>query len=144
MSATINRVFLAGHLTRNPEVKFLANEKAVANFGLAINHRWKNADGTPREEVVFVDVEAWGRTGELVGQYLTKGSSCIIEGRLKLDTWEKDGQKHSKLKVQADNVQFLDRKDKDGEGPHQSQPPRAATAPAKVRPESIEDTQPPF
>jgi len=109
MAANINRVLLAGNLTRDPQVRFFANERAVANFGLAINNRYKTADGQQKEETTFVDVEAWGRTAELVGQYLTKGRACFVEGRLKLDNWEdKDGQKRSKLKVVADNVQFLD------------------------------------
>lgn len=108
MAVTVNRVILAGNLTRDPQVRFLASEKAVANFGLAINNRYKAADGTQKEDTVFVDIEAWGRTAELVGQYLTKGRACLVEGRLRLDSWEKDGQKHSKLKVVADNVQFLD------------------------------------
>lgn len=108
--ANINRVFLAGNLTRDPQVRFLANEKAVAEFGMAINHKYKAADGTPKEDVTFVDIEVWGRTAELCSQYLTKGRGCFIEGRLKLDTWEdkKDGSKRSKLRVVADNVQFLD------------------------------------
>ncbi|HAT10059.1 MAG TPA: single-stranded DNA-binding protein [Planctomycetes bacterium] len=121
--ANINRVFLAGNLTRDPQVRFLANEKAVANFGLAINRRFKGADGSQKEETTFVDVEAWGRQAELVGQYLTKGRGCFIEGRLKLDSWEdKEGKKQSKLRVVADNVQFLDSK------PRQAGAPGAADA----------------
>ncbi|MEK7414617.1 MAG: single-stranded DNA-binding protein, partial [Planctomycetota bacterium] len=82
--ANINRVLLAGNLTRDPQVRFLANEQAVVNFGIAVNRNFKGADGSKKEEVTFVDVEAWGRTAELVGQYLTKGRPCFIEGRLKL------------------------------------------------------------
>ena len=109
MSVAINRVLLGGNLTRDPEVRFFANERAVANFSLAINRRFKGADDQMKEEVTFIDVETWGRTAELVGQYLTKGRACFVEGRLKLDSWEdKDGQKRSKLKVVADSVQFLD------------------------------------
>jgi single-strand DNA-binding protein len=106
-SFNYNRVQLAGNLTRDPQVRFLSNERAVANFGLAVNRKFKGQDGQMQEETTFVDVEAWGRTAELIGQYLTKGRGCFIEGRLKLDSWEKDGQKQSKLKVVADNVQFL-------------------------------------
>lgn len=108
--ANINRVFLAGNLTRDPQVRFLANEKAVAEFGLAVNRRFKGADGSLKEETTFVDIEVWGRTAELCSQYLTKGRGCFIEGRLKLDSWEdkKTGEKRSKLRVVADNVQFLD------------------------------------
>lgn len=113
--ANINRVFLAGNLTRDPQVRFLANEQAVANFGVAINRRFKGSDGSQKEETTFVDVEAWGRQAELVGQYLTKGRGCFIEGRLKLDTWEdKEGKKQSKLRVVADNVQFLDSRPRQG------------------------------
>lgn len=109
MAVAINRVLLGGNLTRDPQVRFITDKKAVADFGLAINHRYKGSDGEMKEEATFVDVEAWGRTAELVGQYLTKGRACFIEGRLKLDSWEdKDGQKRSKLKVVADSVQFLD------------------------------------
>src|SRR5690242_4041623 len=118
MALQLNRVLLAGNLTRDPQVRFFANERAVADFGLAINRRYKTADGQMKEEVTFVDVEAWGRTAELVGQYLTKGRACFVEGRLRLDSWEdkKDGQKRSKLKVVADNVQFLDSNRDRGQG----------------------------
>ncbi|MBA3707462.1 MAG: single-stranded DNA-binding protein [Planctomycetes bacterium] len=110
MSLSLNKVVLAGNLTRDPQVRFFANERAVADFGLAVNRKYKANDGTLKEETTFVDVEAWGRTAELIGQYLTKGRACYVEGRLKLDSWEdkKDGQKRTKLKVVADNVQFLD------------------------------------
>jgi len=116
--ANINRVFLAGNLTRDPQVRFLANEKAVAEFGLAINRKFKAGDGSLKEETTFVDIEVWGRTAELCSQYLTKGRGCFVEGRLKLDTWEdkKDGSKRSKLRVVADNVQFLGGAPGRGEG----------------------------
>ena len=102
----INKVHICGNLTRDPQIKFLQNEKAVASFGIAINHTWKDANGEKKQDTTFVDIEAWGKTAELIGQYCTKGSELYVEGRLKLDTWEKDGQKHSKLKVVADVVQF--------------------------------------
>ncbi len=117
MALQLNRVMLAGNLTRDPQVRFFANEKAVTEFSLAINRRYKTADGQLKEEVTFVDIEAFGRTAELVGQYLTKGRACFVEGRLRLDSWEdkKDGQKRSKLRVVADNVHFLDsNKDRQG------------------------------
>lgn len=150
MAVSLNRVILAGNLTRDPQVRFLANEQAVANFGLAVNRRYKGSDGQMKEETTFVDVEAWGRTAELVGQYLTKGRAAFIEGRLKLDSWDdKDGQKRQKLKVVADNVQFLDSGNR-GERPASgapagdegaSAPP--AGAPAKAAPAPADD-EPPF
>jgi single-strand DNA-binding protein len=151
----LNRVTLAGNLTRDPQVRFLANEQAVANFGLAINRRFKGSDGQLKEEVTFVDVEAWGRTAELVGQYLTKGRAAYVEGRLKLDNWEdKDGQKRSKLKVVADSVQFLDSKpsgdrtgppagDAAGEEAASSGSRPSASAPAPSAPAGGDD-EPPF
>ncbi|HYE04054.1 MAG TPA: single-stranded DNA-binding protein, partial [Planctomycetota bacterium] len=78
MSLNLNQVSLAGRLTRDPQVKALANDKVVADFGVAINRRWKGADGEAKEEATFLDIEAWGRTAELVGQYLAKGSPVYI------------------------------------------------------------------
>ena len=110
MAVSYNKVILAGNLTRKPETRQFGDGKSVTAFGLAINHRYKKGEET-KEEVTFIDVEAFGKTGELVAQYLDKGSSALIEGRLKLDQWEdKDGQKRSKLKVVADGVQFLSSK----------------------------------
>ncbi len=108
MSFNLNTVVLAGHLTRDPEMRPLAGDKVVANFGLAINRRFKSPDGEIKEESTFIDCEAWGRTAELIGQYLAKGSAAYVEGRLKLDNWQdKEGQKRSRLKVVVENVQFL-------------------------------------
>lgn len=137
MGLTINTVILGGHLTRDPEVKRIG-EQAVANFGIAMNHRGKGPNGEPKETVVFVDLEAWGRTAELVGQYLAKGSACVIEGRLKLDSWQdQDGKNRSKLKVVAEKVQFVGHQPR-GEGEEanesQVQQPEAAPAPAAAKP----------
>ena len=98
MALFVNKVQLAGNLTRDPQVRFFADSKAVANFGIAINRRYRTAGGEQRDETTFVDIECWGRTAELVGQNLSKGSSCLIEGNLKLDQWERDGQRRSQLK----------------------------------------------
>lgn len=111
MAVSYNKVILAGNLTRKPETRNIGGDKSVTNFGLAINERYKGKDGETKESVTFVDVEAWNKTGQLVEQYLDKGSSCLIEGKLKLDSWDdKDGQKRTKLKVVADSVQFLNNK----------------------------------
>lgn len=156
MALNLNRVILAGNLTRDPQVRFLANEKAVAQFGLAINRRFKDANGQQKDETTFVDVEAWGRTAELVGQYLTKGRGCFIEGRLKLDSWDdkETGQKRSKILVVADNVQFTDAKG-DGAprartgGDDSGESDAADVRPAPARPAapaaaSTGDDEPPF
>src|SRR5215217_7238771 len=99
--ASLNKVMLIGNLTRDPEIKYTPKGTAVAEVGLAVNRVWSTEQGEKREETTFVDVELWGRTAELAGEYLKKGSPVFIEGRLKLDTWEdkQSGQKRSKMRV---------------------------------------------
>jgi single-strand DNA-binding protein len=117
VAVNFNKVIIAGNLTRDPQVRFFANERAVADIGIAVNRKWRDKDGNSQEETTFVDVECWGRTAELVGQYLSKGRACLVEGRLKLDQWEdKDGNRRNKLKVVADTVQFLDSRGTGGGG----------------------------
>jgi single-strand DNA-binding protein len=108
--ANFNRVILAGNLTRDPELRYLPKGTAVAKIGLAINRVWKNDAGESKEEVTFVDIEAFGRQAETIGQYLKKGRPILVEGRLKLDTWEdkQTKQKVSKLRVVLESFQFID------------------------------------
>lgn len=110
MAGSYNKVLLIGNLTRDIELRQLPNSNtSVANIGLAVNRKFRTADGESREEVTFVDCEAFGRTAETMSQYLRKGRAVFIEGRLRLDQWEdKEGQKRSKMKVVVDNFQFLD------------------------------------
>ena len=103
---SFNRVILAGNLTRDPVLRYVAKRTAVSDVGLAVNDRIKRNDEWV-EETVFVDVTLWGRTAEVAVEYLTKGSPVLIEGRLRYETWEKDGQKRSKLKVVCDRMQML-------------------------------------
>jgi single-strand DNA-binding protein len=107
--ANLNKVLLMGNLTRDPEVRYTPKGTAVAELGIAVNRIYSGENGEKREEVTFVDVTVWGRTAENVGEYLKKGRPVFIEGRLQLDSWEdkQSGQKRNKLKVVADNVQFL-------------------------------------
>jgi single-strand DNA-binding protein len=107
MAASFNRVILVGNLTRDPELRYTPSGTAVTDIGLAVNDRRKNQAGEWVEETTFVDVTLWGRTAEVASEYLSKGSSALIEGRLKLDTWETDGQKRSKLKVIGEKLQLL-------------------------------------
>ncbi len=107
MAASLNKVLLMGNLTRDPEVKYTPKGNAVGDLSLAINDSYKAQDGTIKETVTYVDVEVWGRQAETCKQYLTKGRPVFVEGQLRLDQWEQDGQKRSKLKVRADRVQFL-------------------------------------
>ncbi len=108
--SSLNKVFLMGNLTRDPEVRYMPKGTAVADLGMAINLTFRTQDGQEREEVTYVDIVTWGRQAETCGQYLSKGSPIFVEGRLQLDQWEsKDGQKKSKLRVRAERVQFLGR-----------------------------------
>lgn len=110
--ADLNKVFLAGNLTRDPEVRHIPSGNAVADLRMAINRNYRDQQGKDRDEVVYVTVTVWGRQAETCGQYLSKGSPVLVEGRLKLDEWEKDGQKQSRLGVVAERVQFLSNRGK--------------------------------
>jgi single-strand DNA-binding protein len=110
MAGSFNKVMLLGNLTRDPELRHLPNTNtAVTNIGIAVNRRYRTQSGENREEVTFVDCEAFGRTAEVMSQYLAKGRPVFIEGRLKLDQWQdRDGNNRSKLKVFIENFQFVD------------------------------------
>jgi single-strand DNA-binding protein len=106
--ASLSKVLLIGNLTRDVDLRYTPSGTAVANFGLAINHTYTNSDGEKVEDPCFVEVVAWNRLAEVCGDYLAKGRPVFIEGRLQMDSWEQeDGQKRSKLKVVAQNIQFL-------------------------------------
>ncbi len=107
--ANLNKVMLIGNLTRDPEVRYTPKGTAVAEIGVAVNRRFTAENGDKREETTFVDVTLWGRTAELAGEYLRKGRSVYIEGRLQLDSWDdkQTGQKRSKLRVVCEEMQFL-------------------------------------
>ena len=107
MASSMNRVFLMGNVTRDPELRYISNGSAVTDIGLAINDRRKSASGEWVEETTFVDITLWGRTAEIAGEYVTKGAPLLIEGRLKLDMWEKDGKKNSKLRVVGDRMHLI-------------------------------------
>ncbi len=108
MSLMLNTVHIAGNLTRDPESKTVANQRMVATFGLAINRRYKSADGQQKEDCTFVEIECWGRQAELVGQYLSKGRNCMVEGSLQYHKWtDKNGNNRSQLRVLAQRVHFI-------------------------------------
>src|SRR6185369_4595558 len=125
--ASFNKVILMGNLTRDPELRYTPKGTAVAKLGLAVNRVWKTETGETKEDVLFIDVEAFSRQAENIGQYLKKGSPILVEGRLRLDTWDdkQTNQKRSKILVAAENVRFLG-----------SSQPREGGAPetARIRP----------
>jgi single-strand DNA-binding protein len=162
MAAGVNKVILIGNLTRDPQLKYLPSQTAVAEFGLAINRKYKSASGEAKEDVCFVDCTAFGRTGEVINQYCQKGKQIYVEGRLKYDTWEdkQGGGKRSKLGVVVENFQFLGgREGGGGANPEasaggtedQSRPPApparsAPPPPARQQPQSppVPQQEPPF
>jgi single-strand DNA-binding protein len=106
--ASYNKVILMGNLTRDPQLKYLPSGMAVCEFGLAINRRWRDKDGNQKEEVCYVDQSAFGRQGETINQYLSKGKPILVDGHLRFDSWTgQDGQKRSKLSVIVDTFQFV-------------------------------------
>ncbi len=127
--ASFNRVILLGNLTRDPELRYIQSGMAVTDLGLAVNDKRKGPNGDWIEEVTFVDVTAWGRNAEVASEYLTKGSPVLIEGRLKLDTWEKDGQKRSKLKVVCEILRMVG--GRGGAGGPGGERPQGGTRPAQ-------------
>jgi single-strand DNA-binding protein len=138
--ANFNKVFLMGNLTRDPELRYTSKGTAIAKIGLAVNRVWRTETGEQKEEVTFIDVDAFGRQAETIGQYLKKGRPVFIEGRLRLDTWDdkQSGQKRSKLGVVLETFQFL--------GPSQGQaqgPGREGTAVEASRPKVTENPSAP-
>lgn len=117
--ASFNKVLLMGNLTRDPQLRYLPNSQtAVCEFGLASNRRYKTTSGEDREEVLFIDCTAWGRQGEVINQWCTKGKPIFLEGHLKLDTWEdkNGGGKRSKINLVVENFQFIGGRDDAGGG----------------------------
>ncbi len=107
--ASFNKVILMGNLTRDPEIRVTSSGMSIAKLGLAVNRRYSTKDGEQREEVTFVDIDAFGRQAEVLGKYAQKGRALLVEGRLKLDQWEtQQGEKRSKLNVVLENFQFGD------------------------------------
>jgi single-strand DNA-binding protein len=140
--ASLNKVFLLGRTTRDPELRYTPKGTPVVEIGLAVNRTWSE-EGQKREETVFVDVTLWGRTAEIAQQYLHKGSPVFIEGRLQLDTWDdkQSGQKRSKLRVVGENLQLLgDRRESASPPPRPPVKVSASPRPAGVRePDLSED-----
>lgn len=131
--ASYNRVILVGNLTRDIELRYIPSGQAVSDVTVAVNDRRKTASGDWVEEATFVDVTLWGRNAEVASEYLSKGAPVLIEGRLKLDRWETDGQKRSKLRVICEKMQMLSARPGGGSDtgsapPRSKQPANSQTA----------------
>lgn len=129
--ASFNKVILAGNLTRDPELRYTPKGTAIAKLALAVNRRWTGEDGQTREEVTYVDIDAFGKQAEVISQYLRKGGGLLLEGRLKLDQWDdkQTGQKRSRLGVVLESFTFLGGRP-EGSGSAPSAPP--ASVPGRV------------
>lgn len=140
MSLTINRLLIAGNMVRDPEVKQLAGDRTVASFAIAINNRYRGQDGEQKNDTVFMNCEAWGKTAELIGQYLVKGSPAYCEGRLKQDSWtDPEGKNRTVIKMLVERVQFLSTRpageageDMSSEGAMVAPTPSAMAAPTSM------------
>ena len=130
MARSFNQVTLMGNLTRDPELRSTPSGQSVCSFSLALNRSYKGADGNWQEATDYVDVVAWGPLGERVAQYLTKGRPALVSGRLQSSSWEKDGQKRTKVEVVAQDVTFLGGR---GEGSEQGEQGPSQSAPSKKK-----------
>ncbi len=140
-----NKVILLGNLTRDPELRYTPKGTAIVKLGMAINRTWKDESGASKEEVTFVDVDAFGRQAEVIAQYLRKGRQLFVEGRLRLDTWDdkQTGQKRTKMGVVLENFQFVDsggaRSGEEG-GAAPAARPRPSAASASAAPNAAPST----
>jgi len=161
--ANYNRIILVGNLTRDPQLKYLPSQTQVVEFGLAVNHKYRTKDGQDREEVMFIDCSLFGKGAEVINTYCQKGKQLLVEGRLKLDTWEdkNGGGKRSRHTVFVENFQLMGGRNDSGapagggqsydEGSAASSAPRQAARPpaalpAPARPAAVEQppAEPPF
>jgi single-strand DNA-binding protein len=133
--ANLNKVFLIGNLTRDPELRYTPNGAAVTELGLALNRYYTTKEGERREEVTFVDVNVWNRQAENCCQYLKKGQPVHIEGYLKMDSWDDKttGEKRSKMRIEAERVQFLGSRRDDAAGGSSGSLPDDDYAPPPAR-----------
>lgn len=135
---SLNKVFLMGNLTKDPELRYTPTGLAVASFGIAVNRVWKTPEGEQKKETCFVNASIFGKRAEVVSEYFSKGKPIFIEGRLRFQEWEtKDGQKRSNLSVVVEDFQFI--------GPRTSVSPgqkvvsEEAATPAESGPDNFTD-----
>ena len=144
--ASFNKVILMGNLTRDPQLRYLPNNTAVCEFGLAMDRKWRDSDGNQKEDVCFVDVSAFGRSGEVLNQYMTKGQPVLVEGHLRFSSWTgQDGQKRSKLSVVVDSFRFVGSRGDQPAGTSydRGRPPSEPPGPDTARPPGPDAAHPP-
>jgi single-strand DNA-binding protein len=141
----MNKVFLIGNLTRDPDIRYIPSGTAVSEFDIGVNRRFKNKGGETKDETLFITIQAWAKTAEFCSQYLKKGRRVFIEGRLHQDTWEaQDGTKRQRIRVVADRVQFADPKPAAAPAAAEAAEPvsEAPGEAAPEKPEGVDDDLP--
>lgn len=143
--ASFNKVILIGNLTRDPELRYTPKGTANVRIGLAVNRKYKDANGQLQEEVSFIDADAWSQQAETIAQYMRKGNPMLVEGRLKQDSWDdkQTGQKRTALRVVIENFQFLGGGQRSAENPGGAPAPAPAAAPRPARPAAPAVAEPP-
>jgi single-strand DNA-binding protein len=130
MARGFNKVILMGNLTRDPELRSTPSGQQVASFSLAVNRTWKNASGEQQEAVDYIDCNAWGKPGEIITQYMTKGSAILVSGRLQQRSWEQEGQKRSKVEIVVEDFNFIGG-NSDGGGQRSTAPSQSSSEASK-------------
>jgi single-strand DNA-binding protein len=137
--ASYNKIIMIGNLTRDPQMSYLPSQTPVVEFGLAVNRRWRGSDNQQREETCFIDCRAYGKQAETINQYLAKGRSVLVEGRLEFDSWEgKDGVKRSKHRIFVERFSFVGPAPAGGAAPRAGQPARP---PQQAQPQQSQQPQ---
>ncbi len=139
--SNFNKVYLMGNLTRDPELRYTPKGQANAKLALAVNRKWSTESGENREEVTFVDIDAWGKQAETIAQHCKKGRPLFVEGRLKLDQWDDKttGQKRSALKVVLEGFQFIGGRPAETEGQEDAPKPATQQAPKRASEQPADD-----
>lgn len=139
MAKGFNKVILMGNLTRDPETRQTPSGQSVTNFSLAVNRTWKSQDGQTQEAVSYIDCVAWGRTGEVIAQYMQKGRPILVSGRLDQRSWEQDGNKRSKVEVIVEDFNFVGGGDGGGNYSGGSSASTSSSAPTNKKDNSSSD-----
>jgi single-strand DNA-binding protein len=142
----INHSIIGGNLTRDPQIKFTAGNHCVATFSIAANRRWKDSQGEQREDVIFLDCEAWGRTAEIIGQHFNKGKAILLEGRLKQDSWDdkETGKKRTRISLVVERFHFVGSSPSAAPTESAESEPAPTHAPPTSSKRSSNDDEPPF
>lgn len=141
MAKGFNKVILMGNLTRDPETRNTPSGQSVTNFGLAVNRTWRDQSGNTQENVSFIDCVAWGKTGEIIAQYVQKGRPILVSGRLDQRSWDQDGQKRSKVEVVVEDFNFVGGAGGDGGGQSGGYSPSQSSQGSSPAPAKKQDNQ---